>query len=205
MQSSESVISVCFNASLLKYGGDMAVGAMTICSSVMQFAMLPITGLTQGASPIISFNYGAKNVQRVKKGFQVMLTCCLTYSLALWAAVELFPQVFVGLFTPDEALVAYATPCLRIYMGGMGIFGIQMACQQTFVSIGNAKCSLFLACLRKLILLIPLIYILPAVLPGDRVYAVFTAEPIADVLAVLSTMALFFHVFRKTMAQMKNA
>lgn len=205
MQSTESLIAVCFNSSLLRYGGTLAVGTMTILSSVMQLAMLPISGLTQGASPIISFNFGARNVQRVKQGFRLLLGCCLTYSLTLCALVEIFPQVFVGLFTPDKELASYAIPCLRIYMAGMCIFGIQMACQQTFVAIGNAKCSLFLACLRKLILLIPLIYLLPAILPGDKVRAVFTAEPVADVIAVVSTAVLFLHVFTKTIRQLQDA
>ena len=161
MQSTESVLNICFNTSLRNYGGDLAVGAMTILSSVMQFAMLPLQGLTQGAQPIISYNFGARNRSRVKQGFLLLLKCCVTYSFTLWLAVMLVPQAFAGMFTPDPALIAYSVWAMRIYMAVTLIFGVQIACQQTFIAIGNAKTSLFLACLRKLILLIPLIYILP--------------------------------------------
>ena len=204
MQSTESLIAVCFNSSLLKYGGDMAVGTMTILSSIMQLAMLPLQGLSQGAQPIISYNYGAGKPERMKKAFGLLLRCSLTYAGALWLSVMCFPQVFVGLFTPDPALAAYAQPCVRIYMGASFLFGVQLACQQTFVALGNAKSSLFLACLRKLILLIPLIYIMPAVLPGDRVHAVFSAEPAADTIAVITTAVLFTVQFRKLLRRMQQ-
>ena len=138
MQSSESVISVCFNSSLLKYGGDIAVGAMTIMTSVMQFAMLPLQGIAQGAQPITSYNFGAKNAGRVKKTFRLLLITCLTYSIALWAAVMIAPQVFVKIFTSDSTLAQFAAPMLRIYLGGLGLFGIQIACQMTFTSLGKA-------------------------------------------------------------------
>lgn len=201
MQSTESLLSVCFNNSLLKYGGTLAVGTMTICSSVMQFAMLPLNGLTQGASPIISYNYGAGNTQRVRQGFKVLLISCLSYSTLMWLATTFGTKLFVSLFTPDPVLQAYAEPCVRLYMGGVLLFGAQIACQNTFISLGNAKCSLFLACLRKLILLIPLIFILPCFFE-DKVMAVFLAEPVADIIAVLCTVTLFTFVFRKTMNQM---
>ncbi len=204
MQITESLIAVCFNSSLLKYGGTLAVGTMTILTSLMQFSMLPLSGLAQGAQPIISYNFGAGNTQRVRQSFKLLLLCCVTYAMSFWALVMLFPQVFVGLFTPDQALTAYAIPCVRIYMLATGIFGIQMACQQTFVAIGNAKCSLFIACLRKLILLIPLIYIMPAILPIDKVHAVFWAEPVADTLSVAVAACLFFPVFRKTLRQIEQ-
>lgn len=204
MQITESLIAVCFNSSLLKYGGTLAVGTMTILSSLMQFSMLPLSGLAQAASPIISFNFGAGNTQRVRQGFKLLLICCVVYANAFWLMNMLFPQLFVGLFTPDQALAAYAVPCVRIYMLATGIFGIQMACQQTFVAIGNAKCSLFVACLRKIILLIPLIYLMPAVLPIDKVHAVFWAEPVADTLSVTAAACLFFPVFRKTLRQLEH-
>lgn len=204
MQSTESLIAVCFNSSLLKYGGTLAVGTMTILSSIMQFAMLPLQGLSQAAQPIISFNFGAGNTQRVREGFKLLLICCVSYAMVFWAAVMLIPQVFVGLFTPDQALAEYAIPCVRIYLLAIGIFGVQMACQQTFVAIGNAVCSLFVACMRKIVLLIPLIYIMPAILPIDKVHAVFWAEPIADTLSVIIAATLFFHVFRKTLKKMEE-
>ena len=202
MQSTDSLMNVCFNSSLLHYGGTMAVGAMTICSSAMQFVLLPISGLIQGASPIISYNYGAGNASRVKQAFRLLLICCVAYSTAMWAVTTFAPQVFVSLFTPDPALRAYAVPCLRLYMCAILIFGAQCACQNTFVALGNAKCSFFLACLRKLILLIPLIYLLPHFFE-DKVMAVFLAEPVADVLAVSTTVIMFTVVFRKTMRRLE--
>ncbi len=201
MQSTESLIAVCFNTSLRTYGGTIAVGTMTICTSIMQFAMLPLQGLSQGAQPIISYNYGAGNADRVKATFRLLLICCTTFSVVLGLAVQVFPQMFVSLFTPDEALRAYAATYVKLYMLGTTIFGVQIACQQTFVALGNAKCSLFLACLRKLILLIPLVYILPNFFT-DKVFAVFLAEPIADILAVCCTATLFFIVFRRTMKKL---
>ena len=203
MQSTESLITVCFNSSLLKYGGDIAVGAMTVLSSIMQFAMMPLQGLTQGAQPIISYNYGARNPGRVRRAFQVLLMACLAYSLLLWALVQLFPQLFALMFTSDSELVSYASWALRIYMAATGIFGIQIACQQTFVALGNAKISLFLAVLRKIILLIPFIYILPNFF-ADKAFAVFLAEPVADVLAVLTTSTMFAFQFKRSMAELEK-
>ena len=198
MQSTESLITVCFNSSLLKYGGDIAVGAMTVLSSIMQFAMMPLQGLTQGAQPIISYNYGARNPERVRRAFRVLLMACVAYSLLLWALVHLIPDLFALMFTSDQELVDYAAWALPIYMGATGIFGIQTACQQTFVALGNAKISLFLAILRKIILLIPLIYILPHFF-ADKSFAVFLAEPVADVLAVCTTATMFAVHFKKSM------
>ena len=203
MQASESVIAVCFNSSLLEYGGDIAVGAMTILTSVMQFAMLPLTGIAQGAQPISSYNYGAKNADRVKKTFRLLLISCLTYSLTLWAAVMLFPKAFVSIFTPDAALIEFAAKALRIYLGGMFLFGIQIACQMTFVSLGNAPSSVIVAVVRKFVLLLPLIYILPN-LVSDPTTGVYMAEPVADIIAVTFTAVLFTFQFRKAMKKIEN-
>ena len=202
MQSTESLISVCFNSSLLKYGGDTAVGAMTVLISIMQLAMMPLQGLTQGCQPIVSYNYGARNAQRVREAFRCLLRACLVYSLTLWTLVQLMPQMFAGIFTPDPELRAYAAWAMRIYMAATGIFGIQVACQQTFIALGNAKASLFLAVLRKIILLIPFIYILPHFF-ADKVFAVFLAEPVADFLAVCTTATIFAIQFKKTMAELE--
>ena len=199
MQASESVISVCFNSSLLRYGGDVAVGAMTILTSVMQFAMLPLQGLGQGAQPIISYNYGARNVERVKAAYFLLLKSSLTYSILLWLGVMIFPRGFASLFTSDEALLEFTEQALRIYMACMFIFGIQMACQMAFTSLGNAKASILVAVMRKFILLIPLIYILPAIFTDNKTMAVYMAEPVADVLAVTFTSVLFFFQFRKAL------
>lgn len=202
MQASESIISICFNSSLLRYGGDIAVGAMTIMVSVMQFAMLPMQGIAQGAQPISSYNYGARNAGRVKKTFRLLLITCLTYSFALWAAVMLFPEGFVRIFTPDVELIAFAAPMLRIYLGGLCIFGIQIACQMTFTSLGKALNSIIVAVVRKFVLLIPLIYIMPRIIP-EQTTGVYMAEPVADVIAVTFTAILFTFQFRKSMKEIE--
>jgi Na+-driven multidrug efflux pump len=198
MQASESVISVCFNSSLLHYGGDIAVGAMTILTSVMQFALLPTQGIAQGAQPILSYNYGAKNVDRVKKTYKLLLKCCLTYSVLMWTLVMFFPSLFVTMFTPDEALITFASKALRIYYSGMILFGIQIACQMTFVSLGKAVSSVIVAVVRKFVLLLPLIYIVPMFV-SDKTTGVYLAEPIADVIAVTFTAILFVFQFRKSL------
>ena len=200
MQASESVISVCFNSSLLRYGSDMAVGAMTILTSVMQFAMMPLSGLGQGAQPIISYNYGRRDYGRVREAFKLLLKCSLAYSLTLWAAVMLFPSAFAGMFTSSAELRAFAVRALRIYIAGVGLFGIQIACQMTFASLANAKASIAVAVTRKFLLLIPLIYILPSVLPIDKTTAVYMAEPVADILAVIFTAVLFRSQFKKALS-----
>lgn len=203
MQSTESLIAVCFNSSLLKYGGDIAVGAMTILTSVMQFSMLPLTGLTQGGQPIISYNYGAKNSARVKKAFNLLLISCVSYSFILWALAMITPRSFVLIFNNDPELVEFTSRALRIYMAVSCIFGVQIACQQSFIALGNAKTSLFLALLRKVILLIPLIYIIPMFM-SDKTTAVFIAEPVADLLAVTTTSIIFFIQFRKSMKEIST-
>lgn len=203
MQASESVISVCFNSSLLKYGGDIAVGAMTILTSVMQFAMLPLQGLGQGAQPIISYNYGAGNADRVKAAFKLLLKCSLTYAAILWGLVMIFPQGFAAMFTTDAALLAFTRTALRVYMACMFLFGIQMACQMTFNSLGNAKASIIVAVMRKFVLLIPLIYLLPHLLSMDKTMAVYLAEPVADFFAVSFTAVLFFFQFKKAIEQIR--
>lgn len=204
MQASESVISVCFNASLLQYGGDTAVGAMTILTSVMQFAMLPLQGLGQGAQPIISFNYGARNPRRVKSAFRLLLISSLCYSFVLWLLVMLFPQLFAAMFTSEPELLEFTQSALRIYMACLLLFGIQMACQMTFISLGNAKASILVAVMRKFVLLIPLIYLLPAWMPNNQTTAVYLAEPVADFLAIVFTSILFYFQFKKSMKRISS-
>ena len=172
MQSSESVLSVCFNSSLVRYGGDIAVGAMTILSSTMQFALLPMQGIAQGSQPISSYNFGAGNMDRVKKTFRLLLITCFGYSIAVWAFVMLLPAVFAGIFSDNAELIAFTARALRVYCAALGLFGIQIACQMTFVSIGSAVCSIIVAVVRKFVLLIPLIYIMPHILP-DPVMGVY--------------------------------
>ena len=204
MQASESVVTVCFNSSLLHYGGDIAVGAMTILTSAMQFALLPLQGLGQGAQPIASYNYGAKNADRVKKTFRLLVITCLTYSTLLWAAVQIIPKVFVSIFTSDAKLVAFTAPMLKIYLGGLFLFGIQIACQITFTSLGKAVNSIIVAVVRKFVLLLPLIYIMPHVVSNPTI-GVYMAEPIADIIAVLFTSVLFTFQFKKALAQIRNS
>lgn len=204
MQASESVISICFNSSLLKYGGDVAVGAMTILTMVMQFAMLPLQGLAQGAQPISSYNFGARNPDRVKKTFKILLISCLSYSTVLWVLVEAMPGVFAKMFTSDLAIIEYTTFALRIYAGALVVMGAQIACQMTFISLGNAKASAFLAILRKFILLLPLIYIMPLLTQGNKALGVFLAEPIADVIAVATTIILFVFEFKKAIKKIST-
>lgn len=196
MQSTESIVAIVFNTSLQKYGGDLAVGAMTILTSVMQFSMLPLIGLTQGAQPIISYNYGAEKLSRVKDTFFLLLKVAMTYSTLLWIMIMLFPQMFAHIFTSDAQLINTTISALRIYMAVSLLFSIQISCQQTFIALGNAKVSVFLALLRKVILLIPLIFILPLFMK-DKVTSVFLAEPIADIIAVTVTTIIFTIQFKK--------
>ncbi len=203
MQATESVLVLCFNSSLLNYGGDLAVGAMTILSSIMQFAMLPMQGLTQGGQPIISYNYGANHPQRVKKAFQLQTIACFTYSTVMWLAIMLVPSLFIAIFTNEPQLTQISVWALRIYMAGVLLMGLQVSCQQTFIAFGNSKISAFLAVFRKIIVLIPLIYILPHFF-SDQVFAVFLAEPIADTIAVLTTLTLFIINFKKLLKHMES-
>ncbi len=203
MQGSESVISVCFNVSLRHYGGNIAVGAMTILTSVMMFAMLPLQGLAQGAQPITSYNYGAGNADRVKKSFWLLLITGFIYSLTLWAIIMIAPRSFAHIFTPDPVLLDFTAPALRLYSGAIFIFGIQMGCQMTFTSLGYAKQAIAAAVVRKFILLLPLIYFLPHVVSNPTM-GVYLAEPVADFLAVLFTVSIFSVTFRKSMAQLRQ-
>ncbi len=203
MQASESIVSVCFNSSLLRYGGDIAVGAMTILTSVMQFAMLPLQGIAQGAQPISSYNYGAKQADRVKKTFRLLVITCFVYSTLLWTAVELIPKAFVIIFTSDADLITFSASMLRIYLGGLCLFGIQVACQMTFTSLGKAVNSIVVAVVRKFVLLIPLIYIVPHIV-SDPTTGVYMAEPIADVIAVTFTSVLFAVQFKKALAEIQS-
>jgi len=203
MQASESVIFVCFNSSLLKYGGDIAVGAMTILSSVIQLVWLPINGIAQGAQPITSYNYGAGNVQRVKKTFRLLLISCTAFSFSVWLMVMLMPRTLASLFTPDDALLDFTQRVLPIYMGTTCLFGIQTACQMTFVAIGYALTSVIVASMRKFGLLLPLIYLVPH-LVSNPITGVYLAEPIADFLAVTFTVIMFSIQFRKAMRKIEK-
>ena len=196
MISTESVLSISFTSSLARYGGDLAVGAMTVLTSINQLVTMPLSGICQGGQPLISFNFGAKKFDRVKEAFYCQFGICVTYTVVFWGLLMLLPQVFAGIFTSDTALVTYTAWALRIFLAGVFSVGFQISCQQAFMALGQAKVSLLLACLRKLILLIPLIFILPLFME-DKVFAVFVAEPVSDILAAAVTTVTFFHFFRK--------
>lgn len=204
MGASESVIAVCYNSSLLAAGGDIAVGAMTILTSVMQFALLPLQGLGQGAQPIASYNFGAKNPQRVRATFWLLLKVSLLYSAVFWALLMLAPQVFVGMFTADAALAAFTINAMRVYFAVLLVFGLQVACQMTFIAIGSAKASITVAVMRKFVLLIPLIYLLPRLFSAAPTTAIYAAEPVADLLAVTFTAVLFGIQFKKSMKKLES-
>ena len=194
MLSTESILSISFTSSLSRYGGDLAVGAMTIITSTSQLILMPLQGICQGGQPIISFNYGAKNNDRVKKAFFTQFKVCVIFTCVSWVIMLLVPQVFAGLFTSNKELVNYTAWALRIYMAGIFATGFQISCQQSFMALGQAKVSLIMACLRKLILLIPLIFILPVFLK-NKVFAVFLAEPISDIIAAAVTTIVFMVKF----------
>ncbi|MDE6181999.1 MAG: MATE family efflux transporter, partial [Eubacteriales bacterium] len=162
MQSTESILNIAFNSSLEKHGGDIAVGTMTILTTIMQCVNLPCSGLGQGAQPIISYNYGAGNKERIQKTFRLLIISALTYTISAWLLIMIKPEILITLFAKEgEDIVGYASWAIRIYLFGAFIMGAQYSCQQTFIALGMAKESLFLAIFRKIILLVPLIYILP--------------------------------------------
>lgn len=203
MQSTESILSICFNSSLLKYGGDVAVGAMTICASAMSLIWVPLNGLNQGAQPILSYNFGAENKERVKKTFFTLFRVDVLFTVVIGTLLLSFPQIFVAIFTTDPQLRAFSIWALRIYGAGTLVLGAQSACQQSFIALGNAKTSLFMALFRKVILLIPLMYILPLFFQNDT-FAVFLAEPIADIGAATMTTIVFMKYLKNYMATEKR-
>ena len=204
MVSTESILSISFTSSLSRYGGDVAVGAMTVLTSINQLITMPLSGICQGGQPLISFNYGAKKLDRVKEAFFCQFGVCVAYTSAFWLLLMLFPNVFAGIFTSDTALVSYTAWALRIFLAGAFSVGFQISCQQAFMALGQAKISLLMACLRKLILLIPMIFILPLFFE-DKAFAVFLAEPVSDILAAAVTTFMFFRFFRKLMKVGKAA
>ena len=191
MLSTESVLSISFTSSLQRFGGDLAVGAMTVLTSINQLVTMPLMGICQGGQPLISYNYGARKPERVREAFYCQFGVCVAYTALFWLALMVFPNVFAGIFTDDQALVSYTAWAIRIFLCGIFSVGFQISCQQAFMALGQAKVSLLLACLRKLVLLIPLIFILPLFLE-DKVFAVFVAEPVSDILAAAVTTVTFF-------------
>lgn len=199
MQATESLVLISLNTQLMKFGGDLAVSAMTIMSSIMQIITLPIMGLCQGGQPIVSYNFGAKNLDRVKKAFKLVLISSVTFTTVICGALMIKPDMFVRIFNNDPVLMEITCWSIRIYFAGIFIFGAQMACQQTFLALGQAKISLVLALLRKVILLVPLIFIIPNFM-DDKLKGVLLAEPIADVLAATTTIIVFTFFYKKTLS-----
>ena len=190
MQSTESLIQIAFNKSLAAYGGDLYVGAMVIMSSIMQFFMMPVQGFAQGTQPIISYNYGSGDHERVKSAIKFMTIFCVGFSVVLWTVCIFFPQWPIAIFTGEPELAALTASCMRIFFLGMLIFGFQLAFQQVFIALGQAKVSIFIAVLRKLILLIPLVLLLPQFIE-PKTLGVIIAEPVSDILAACTCIVLF--------------
>ena len=203
MLSTESLLSISFTSSLSRFGGDVAVGAMTIITSISQLVTLPLQGICQGGQPIISYNFGANKPDRVKKAFFTQFCTCVIYTTAFWLVVMIFPKAFATIFTSDKELVTYSAWALRIYMAGIFSLGFQVSCQQSFMALGQAKVSLLLACLRKIVLLIPLIFILPNFF-DNKVFAVFLAEPVSDIIAATVTTITFFTLFNSILKKEKR-
>ena len=195
MQSTESLVTVVLNSGLQRYGGDLYVGTLTIIQSVMQMVTMPVQGITQGVQPIMSFNYGAGDYRRVQRTFQLLLRVTLTATTSAFLIVLLFPGALAMLFNDDRELVELVGQVMPIFFGGIWAFGAQMACQSAFMALGQARTSLFLALLRKVILLVPLALLLPRLMDG--VMGIYIAEPIADVLASATTLTLFLSQRKK--------
>ena len=202
MQSTESLVTVVLNTGMQTYGGDLYVGTITIMQSIMQMIVLPTQGITQGTQPIMSYNYGAGNYLRVRQTFKRLLTVTLTVTCTAFVVVAFFPGMLARIFTPQPELIALVSRVMPIFFGGMWAFGAQLACQTTFMALGQARTSLFLALLRKVILLVPLAIILPR-LTGS-VMGIYVAEPIADILASATTLTLFLSRRKKLLPTAKD-
>lgn len=188
MQSTESLVTITLNSGLQRYGGDLYVGTMSILASIMQLIVVPVQGIAQGVQPIISYNFGAGKMERVKGTFVRMISICLAATLVFAGIAIIKPEFYARVFTSNTELVSLTSQVMPVYFLGITIFGIQMACQTTFLALGQAKVSLFIALLRKIILLIPLAIILPRFM---GVMGIYRAEPIADIISVIVTAVLF--------------
>ena len=205
MISTESILSVSFTSSLARFGGDVAVGAMTVLTSINQLITMPLSGICQGGQPLISYNYGAKKLDRVKEAFFCQFFVCVGYTTVFWSLLMIIPKFFAGIFTNDAALVNYTAWAMRVFLACGFSVGFQISCQQAFMALGQAKISLLMACLRKIILLIPLIFILPVFfVPESKAFAVFLAEPVSDIIAAAVTTGMFFRFFRKMLKEGKS-
>ncbi|MGL5820462.1 MAG: MATE family efflux transporter [Sarcina sp.] len=216
MQATESLVIVSMNNQLSRFGGDLAVSSMTVMSSVMQILMLPLIGLSQGAQPIISYNFGAKKFERVKKTFRVLLICCMAYTVTMWIGLMTMPEMFVKIFNNSPELIKITSWSIRLFFAGTLLLGAQIACQQTFLALGQAKMSLMLALLRKVFLLVPFIFILPMVfknlpfifgatsIEGQQLMATFLSESIADLIAASTTLICFVKFYKTKLSKIEN-
>lgn len=194
MQATESLVTITLNTGLQAYGGDLYVGSMTILTSVLQLIVMPINGFTQGVQPILSYCYGAGNNTRVRQAYYRLLATALAFSVSACLLSILLAQPLARLFSPNQALISLTARMMPVFLGGIWIFGAQLACQSTFLALGQAKVSVFLALLRKVILLVPLAMILPRFF---GVTGIYYAEPVADITASLTTLAIFLTRYRK--------
>lgn len=201
MQSTESLVTITFNTGLQRYGGDLYVGSMSILMSIMQLIVIPVNGITQGVQPIVSYNYGAGNRLRVKETVIRLVSVCLLGTLILAGVAIFCPSIYASMFTNDAELVALICRIMPIFFLGIAIFGIQAACQSTFLALGQAKVSLFIAMLRKIILLIPLALILPKFL---GVKGIYIAEPVSDVISVIVTSVLCVITLKRIFIEMED-
>ncbi len=204
MLSTESVLSISFTSSLARYGGDVAVGAMTVLTSINQLMTMPLSGVCQGGQPLISYNYGAKKFDRVKEAFFCQFFTCVAYTVVFWGVIQMAPSFFAGIFTSDTALVEYTAWAIKVFLALGFSVGFQISCQQAFMALGQAKISLVMALLRKVFLLIPLIFILPNFF-ADKAFAVFLAEPVSDIIAAAVTTFMFFRFFIRMLKEGKAA
>ena len=196
MQSTESLVLISLNTQLLRYGGDLAVGSMTILMSLLQMATMPLQGISQGLQPIVSYNFGAGNLKRVRRCIRLALISGGSYIFILCTALMIFPSGFVKIFTTDSQLIEMTATFIPIYFFGVYLFGLQIICQQVFVSLGQAKISLFIAILRKIVLLVPLIYVLPNFFE-DKQFGVIIAEPISDMTSAITAITIFIIFYKK--------
>ena len=200
MLSTESILSVSFTSSLAKFGGDVAVGTMTVLTSINQLITMPLSGICQGGGPLISFNYGARKFDRVKEAFFCQFGICVAYTTVFWLLLMCFPNFFAGIFTSDTAIVSYTAWAIRVFLALGFSVGFQLSCQQAFMALDQPKISLVMALLRKVFLLIPMIFLLPNFF-SDKVFAVFLAEPVSDIIAAAVTTFMFFRFFLRMLKE----
>lgn len=191
MASTESLVGFVLNGSLKQFG-DIYVSTLTILQSAMQFGSVPITGFAQGFVPIISYNFGHGNTDRVKECYKIALVTMFTFNAVVMLAMISFPAAAASMFTSDPELIDTVSQMMPVFLSGMTIFGLQRACQNTFIALGQAKVSLFIALLRKVILLVPLALLLPEFW---GVKGVFAAESIADATAAICCTIIFMMTF----------